>query len=231
MTGMTTTTQSSNGRKPIRILLADDHQIVRQGLRSMLEHNPDIMVVGEAADGRAVLDVAEQLKPDVVVMDIGMPQLNGVDATRQLIAKLPNTHVVALSMHTDRRFIVEIFKAGAKGYVVKDSAFHELAAAVRAVVSKRVYLSPRIAGEVMDNVASETPLDESSAFSRLSGRQREVLQLIAEGKTTKEIAYQLGLCVKTVETHRARMMESLNLYTVADLTRYAIREGVSGLEP
>jgi DNA-binding NarL/FixJ family response regulator len=227
---ITSSSSTEGGRKQIRIMLADDHQIVRQGLRSMLEHNPDIAVVGEAADGRAVVEMALQLKPDVVVMDIGMPQLNGIDATRQLISQLPHTNVVALSMHTDRRFIVEIFKAGAKGYVVKDSAFHELAAAVRAVVGKRVYLSPRIAGEVMDNVASETPLDESSAFSRLSGRQREVLQLIAEGKTTKEIAYQLGLCVKTVETHRARMMESLNLFTVADLTRYAIREGVSGLE-
>jgi len=227
---MTATVPTTGARKQIRILIADDHQIVRQGLRSMLEHNPDIIVVGEASDGRAVVESALQLKPDVVVMDIGMPQLNGVDATRRLIAELPQVNVVALSMHTDRRFIVEIFKAGAKGYVVKDAAFHELATAIRAVVSKRVYLSPRIAGEVMDNVASDTPLDESSAFSRLSARQREVLQLLAEGRTTKEIAYQLGLCVKTVETHRARMMESLNLYTVADLTRYAIREGVSMLE-
>jgi DNA-binding NarL/FixJ family response regulator len=227
---MNRTATSTATRKPIRIILADDHQIVRQGLRSMLEHNPDIEVVGEAADGRAVLEMAMQLKPDVVVMDIGMPQLNGVDATRKLLEDLPRTHVVALSMHTDRRFIVEIFKAGAKGYVVKDAAFHELASAVRAVVGNRVYLSPRIAGEVMENVVSDKPLDEASAFSRLSSRQREVLQLIAEGKTTKEIAYQLGLCVKTVETHRARMMEALNLFTVADLTRYAIREGVSILE-
>jgi len=227
---MNATSNPSAGRKKIRVLLADDHQIVRQGLRSMWDQSPDIEVVGEASDGRAALEMAKQLHPDIVVMDIGLPQLNGVDATRRLIEELPQVNVVALSMHTDRRFIVEILKAGAKGYVVKDAAFNELTAAVRAVINNRIYLSPRIAGEVMDNVIADRPIEESSVFSKLSGRQREVLQLIAEGRSTKEIAYQLGLCVKTVETHRARMMESLNLFSVADLTRYAIREGVSLLE-
>lgn len=196
----------------------------------MLEHSPDNIVVGEAADGNAVVESALQLKPDVVVMDIGMPRLNGIDATRQLRAELPQTNVVALTMHTDRRFVIEIIKAGAKGYVVKDAAYHELAAAVRAVVNNQLYLSSRIAGEVMRNLASDRPLDESSAFSRLSGRQREVLQLIAEGYNSREIASQIGLSIKTVETHRARMMEALNIYTVAGLTRYAIRESVSMLE-
>ena len=227
---MTTLSAPPESWNRIRVLLADDHEIFRQGLRSMLGHNPDTIVVGEAGNGRSMLEAALQLKPDVVVMDIGMPQLNGVDATRQLMAELPNTNVVALSMHSDRHFVVEIFKAGAKGYVVKDAAFHELATAIRAVVANRTYLSRRIADEVTGDADSDTPFDESSAFSRLSGRQREILQLLAEGHTNKEISLKLGLCVKTVETHRSRLMKTLNIYTIADLTRYAIREGVSVLD-
>jgi DNA-binding NarL/FixJ family response regulator len=227
---MTETIPSTETGRQIRLLLGDDHEIFRQGLRGMLEHNPNMVVVGEAADGRAVVEAALQLKPDVVVMDIGMPNLNGVDATRQVTTQLPQTSVVALSMHTDQRFVVEIFKAGAKGYVVKDSAFHELAAAIRAVISNRVYLSPRISGEVLGEIVADAQLDKPSAFSQLSLRQREVLQLIAEGHTSKEIAFKLDLCIKTVETHRSRLMATLDLYTVADLTRYAIREGVTMLD-
>jgi DNA-binding NarL/FixJ family response regulator len=226
---MTSAPTATSGNQ-IRILLADDHQIVRQGLKSMLEANRDLAVVGEAADGRSVLRMAESVKPDVVVMDIGMPELNGVDATRQLMADRPQTKVVALSMHTDRRFVVEILRAGAKGYVVKDAAFNELAAAIRAVMSNRVYLSPRLAGSVVDSLVSDKPSDGQSAFTRLSARQRQVLQLIAEGRSTKEIAFDLGLSVKTVETHRARIMDALKIFTVAELTRYAILEGLSNLE-
>jgi DNA-binding NarL/FixJ family response regulator len=227
---MIASNESAEIDNPISLFLADDHEIFRQGLRGLLEHSPGMKVVGEAADGRGALELASQLIPDVVVMDIGMPQLNGVDATWQLIDKLPQTKVVGLSMHTNRRFVVEIFKAGAKGYVVKDAAFQELTVAIREVYNNRVYLSPSIADEVMGDIASDSPINELSPFSHLSRRQREVLQLIAEGNTTKEIASALELCIKTVETHRSRMMEALHIYTVAGLTRYAIREGVSMLD-
>lgn len=224
---MVASTESVEIDNPISLFLADDHEIFRQGLRRMLEHTPGMAVVGEAADGRGVLESAVQLEPAVVVMDIGMPQMNGVDATRQLLDKLPQTKVVGLSMHSNRRFVVEILKAGAKGYVVKDAPFHELTAAIREVHNNRMYLSPTIADEVLGDIASDAPIHELSPFSHLSPRQREVLQLIAEGNTTKEIASSLEVCVKTVETHRARMMDALHIYTVAGLTRYAIREGVS----
>jgi DNA-binding NarL/FixJ family response regulator len=226
---MTASSEYEGTGNPIRVLLADDHEIFRQGLRGLLEHSPGMVVVGEAADGRGALESALQLRPDVVLMDIGMPRLNGVDATRQLIDKLPQTKVVGLSMHTDRRFVVEIFKAGAKGYVVKDAPFHELAAAIQIVFDNRVYLSPCIA-DALEEITSDAPINESLPFSHpLSPRQREVLQLIAEGHSTKEIASALDLGVKTVETHRSRMMDTLHIYTVAGLTRYAIREGMSML--
>jgi RNA polymerase sigma factor (sigma-70 family) len=213
------------------VLIADDHQIVRQGLRSLLDSHPDLSVVGEAADGRAAIEMARQLKPDVVVMDVGMPDLNGIDATRQVSSLANAPQVVALSMHADRRFAGEMLRAGAKAYVLKESAFEELASAIREAMQGKVFLSPRIAGVVVEDYVSKIrdKDEEPNAFSRLSPREREVLQLMAEGRSTKEIARDLGVSVKTVETHRRQLMTKLNLYTVAELTKYAVREGLTAL--
>ena len=227
----------------ISVLIVDDHQIIREGLRSLLEHEADIKVVGDASTGRAAVKLAGELWPDVIVMDVGMPDLNGIDATRQINAAFPSPRVIALSMHADRRFATEMLKAGARGYVLKEAAFEELAAAIRAVMDGKVFLSPRVAGVVVDDyvnafrsssgtsghVAGAGPEDPSSAFSKLSTREREVLQLMAEGRSTKEIARDLGVSVKTVETHRRQLMEKLHLYTVAELTKYAVREGLTAL--
>jgi DNA-binding NarL/FixJ family response regulator len=219
------------------ILLVDDHQILRQGLQSLLNRHPDLKVIGEAGDGRAAVQLARELSPDVVVMDVAMPGLNGIDATRQMVLAHPNTKVIALSMHRDRRFAEEMLRAGAKAYLVKDEAFEELAEAIRTVLSGRVYLSPRVAGGVVENLLKRDGhtgdgdgRSAPSAFVRLSPREREVLQLMAEGRATKEIATDLGVSVKTIETHRRQLMEKLNLYSVAELTKYAVREGLTQLD-
>jgi DNA-binding NarL/FixJ family response regulator len=213
-----------------RILLADDHQIVREGLRSLLQQHQDMEVIGEASDGRTAVAMSEQLEPDVVIMDVGMPDLNGIEATRQIVNREPGAKVVALSMHSDRRFMGEMLKAGAKGYLLKDGAFEELATAIRAVVSNKVYLSPKIADVVVDDFVRRIPGSEPNAFAKLTPREREVLQLMAEGRATKEIASDLKVSIKTVETHRRQIMEKLNIHSVAELTKYAIREGLTSLE-
>jgi DNA-binding NarL/FixJ family response regulator len=214
----------------MRILLADDHQIVREGLRSMLNQHADMEVVAEAADGRRAVELAQELNPDVVVMDVGMPGLNGIEATRQITMKEPDAKIVALSMHSDRRFMGEMLKAGAKGYLLKDGAFEELATAIRSVASDKVYLSPKIADVVVDDYVRHQGQTEPSAFAKLTPREREVLQLMAEGRATKEIAMDLRVSIKTVETHRRQIMEKLNIYSVAELTKYAIREGLTSLD-
>ena len=215
----------------MRILLADDHRIVRQGLRSLLEAEADFTVVAEADNGRAAIDLTDELAPDVVVMDVGMPELNGIEATRRIASRSPRVKVVALSMHSDRRFVAEMLKAGAAGYLLKDGAFEELVGAIRTVAAGRTYLSPRIADVVVEGyLRNNTTPAEPTAYARLSPREREVLQLLAEGKATKEAAAALHLSVKTVETHRRQIMEKLNMYSVAELTKYAIREGLTSLE-
>jgi len=230
----------------MKVLLADDHRIVREGLRSLLEAQDDMQVVGEADNGRLALEMAAEHEPDVVVMDVAMPQLNGIEATRRLMNDQPDTKVVALSMHSDRRYVSEALKAGAAAYLLKDGAFDELVSAIRAVVANKVYLSPRVAGVVVDDYvrrlpgdrsdghgnggASEAGGDFSNAFQKLTAREREVLQLMAEGFATKEIATRLHVSVKTVETHRRQLMEKLQLYSVAEVTKYAIREGLTSLE-
>jgi DNA-binding NarL/FixJ family response regulator len=223
----------------MKVLIADDHRIVREGLRSLLEDQPDLEVVAEADNGRQALEMAAEHEPDVVVMDVAMPQLNGIEATRRLMNDQPNTKVVALSMHSDRRYVAEALKAGAAGYLLKDGAFDELVTAIRAVVANKVYLSPRVAGVVVDDYVRRLPADEggrtsgreeSNAFHKLTVREREVLQLMAEGFATKEIATRLHVSVKTVETHRRQLMEKLQLYSVAEVTKYAIREGLTSLE-
>ena len=214
----------------IRILIADDHKIVRDGLRSLLDKHSGIEVVGEAETGRMAVKLASKLLPDVVVMDIGMPDLNGIEATRQIITDRPGVEVIALSMHSDKRFVRGILKAGASGYLLKDCAFEELARAIQTVLSGRVYLSPQITDVVVDDYKKVTSERDVSALSSLSPREREVLQLLAEGKNTKEIAFDLSLSVKTIETHRQRITEKLDIHTVAELTKFAIREGLTSLE-
>ena len=215
----------------IRVLLADDHQLFRQGLRSMLANDAGIEVIGEAENGRRALELARQLVPDVVVMDISMPDLNGIEATRQIAARAPRTRVLALSVHSDRRFVTGILAAGAAGYLLKDCAFDELCRAIHAVAKKQVYLSPAVAGEVVDAYPRGSEGAASSALRDLTPRQREILQLLAEGRATKQIAAHLHVSVKTADTHRQHIMDKLGLHSVAELTKFAIREGLTSLEP
>jgi len=211
----------------IKILIADDHQIMREGLRTMLEKEHDLLVVGEAEDGRMTHRLARELAPDVIIMDVAMPDLNGIEATRQIVADLPTVKIIALSMHDDRRFVLNMLKAGAAGYMLKDCAFKDLSKAIRMVMANKTYLSDEIAGIVVkDYLASSTP-SGSSAFQLLSPREREVLQLIAEGKTSALIADSLHISVKTVETHRQQIMVKLKIRSIAELTKYAIREGLT----
>lgn len=210
----------------VRILLVDDHDMVRSGLRALLEREPGQTVVGEAANGRAAVELIKELSPDVVVMDLGMPDLNGVDATRQAIAAQSKVKVIGLSANNDDRFAIEMLRAGAVGFVSKVSAYEELLTAIRAVMKNKVYFSPSVVAHVAAGPANGTA-NPRSVFVALSQREREVLQLIAEGRPTKQIATELGVSVKTAETHRRNVMMKLNLESVAELTKYAIREGLT----
>jgi two-component system response regulator NreC len=216
----------------IKILLADDHQIVRHGLRTLLSSEADIEIIGEADNGRTVVKLAQELSPDVVIMDISMPDLNGIEATRQIITLDSQTKVIALSMHSDSLFVLNMFKAGASGYLLKDCALEELVKAVRTVMNRKIYLSPGISDIVIkDFVIGYSPSEtSSSAYSILTAREREVLQLMAEGKTTNQIAENLCVSIKTVEAHRKQMMNKLDIHSVAELTKYAIRQGLTSLE-
>ena len=214
----------------IKVLLADDHKIIRDGLRSLIERHPEMEVVGEAEDGRTTVQLARELEPDVVIMDISMPDLNGIDATHQILADVPGIKVIALSMHSDKRFVVGMFKAGASGYLLKDCAFDELEQAVKTVLADQTYLSPKIATVVIKNYVPQVLTDDTSVFSVMTAREREVLQLLAEGKTTKQIASELFLSVKTIETYRQKIMDRLDIHNLADLIKFAIREGLTSLE-
>ena len=213
----------------IRVLIADDHQIMRDGLCNLLEKEGDLEVVGNADNGRTAVHLAETMSPDIVVMDIGMPDLNGIEATRQIHAQTPDVKVIALSMHADRRFVIGMLRAGATGYLLKDSAFEELTHAIRTVQSGHRYLSPVIADVVIHEYLSQVDEPSSSLSSELTPREREVLQLLAEGHSTKDIADALHVSRKTIETHRAQIMEKLDLHSIAELTKYAIREGLTAL--
>jgi DNA-binding NarL/FixJ family response regulator len=213
----------------VRVLLADDHKIVRDGLRTLLEKHNDISVLEEAEDGREALQLAKKLVPDVVVMDIAMPDLNGIEATRQILSENPGIRIVALSMHSDKRFVSEMLKAGASAYLLKDCAFEELITAIQTIMKGKIYLSPTIAGVVLEDYIRSDRKSEPSVFSQLSDREREVLQLLAEGKSTKEVAAHLKVSIKTVETHRTNIMTKLDIHSVAELTKYAIREGLTTL--
>ena len=213
----------------IRILLADDHKIVREGIKTLLDKQPAFEVIAEAENGRTTVNMVQELSPDVVIMDIAMPDMNGIEATRRIIEKVPTIKVIALSMHSDRRFVGEMLKAGASGYLLKECAFEELTNAIHAVFANRTYLSPEIAESVIQDYAhilSKSKKD-LSVFSILTNREREVLQLLAEGKSTKEIASKLRISVKTVETYRRLIMDKLDIHSTAELTKYAIREGLT----
>ena len=209
--------------KKIGVLLVDDHTVVRQGLRALFKSNQGFDVVGEANNGRNAIELCNLTEPDVVVMDIRMPDLNGIDATRQILSAHPNTKVIALSAQSDHNTAREMIRAGATGFILKDSAFEELIQAIGFITAGKVYISPPLADAVRDAVDST----ETSAFTRLSPREREILQLFSEGKSTKEIALHLKLSVKTVETHRRNVMAKTQASGIAELTRYAIREGIS----
>lgn len=213
-----------------RVLIADDHQMLRESLRSMLESEDDLEVVGEAADGRDAVTMARTLAPDVVVMDIGMADLNGVEATRQIRAENREIKVVALSMYSDRRSVLRMLEAGASGYVLKSAAYDELRRAVRAVRKGKNYLSPDITGEVIEEHVRPPSDPDTSTYATLGPREREVVQLLAEGHSSPRIAQRLHISVRTVETHRRNIMKKLRLHNVAELTKYALREGLTSLD-
>jgi DNA-binding NarL/FixJ family response regulator len=211
----------------LRILLADDHTIVRQGLRKMLEERPDWEVVAEAGDGREAVRQAELHKPDVAILDVAMPLLNGIEATRQIVKKSPATRVLVLSMHADDAYVIQILQAGATGYLLKDSADVDLIQAVTAVSRGTSFFSPAIARLMLDDYVRQlADKGVTDRYESLSEREREIFQLIAEGKANKEIAAILSISPSTVETHRARIMEKLDLHSAAEIVLYAVRKGV-----
>ena len=210
----------------LKILLVDDHKILRDGLRNMIEKFPNFKVVGEATNGREALDFAQKLNPDVIIMDVAMEGLNGVDATQQIVQQTPETKIIGLSMHSNKRFILGMFKAGAYGYLLKDSDSSELIDAIKTVSHGKKYISQRISGAIVDELISPTRKEENE----LSQREKEILQLIAEGKSSKEIAEILFLSSKTVDSHRKNIMDKLELFTIPDLTKYAIKTGLTSLD-
>ena len=214
----------------IKILLADDHKITRDGLKALLENQKNMIVIGEAENGRQAVRLALELAPNIVVMDINMPELNGIEATRQIISELPDTKIIALSMYSDKRYVVGMLKAGVSGYLLKNCAFDELVSAISAVVSNQNYMSQKIANTVMKDYANILESSDTSPAAQLTAREREVLQLIAEGLKTKDIADRIHVSVKTVETHRQQIMRKLNAKSVAELTKIALREGLTSLD-
>jgi two-component system, NarL family, response regulator NreC len=208
--------------RKIRILLVDDHRIVRQGIRNILNTRSDIEVVGEAANGQEAIDACQNLSPDVIVMDLAMPVLNGIEATRRIRQIMPRTHILALSMHRDSVYVREILRAGAKGYLLKDASDDDLVSAIHALARGEGYISSAVA----DTVLSDYQRQVTSPIDLLSSREREVLQLIAEGKTNKEVASALNLSIHTVDAHRGRIMDKLNLHSIGEIVRFAIKNGL-----
>lgn len=214
-----------------RLLLADDHELVREGLRSLIDEHDNLQVVAEASNGQETVALAASSGAHVVVMDVAMPDLNGIEATRQILRDQPHTKIVALSGHKDKHFVTEMLRAGASAYVLKQHAYDELVRAIEQVLLGNKYLSPDVARGVVDDYIELAPHQaDKAAFVVLTDREREVLQRLAEGMTTKEMADALGVSVKTIETHRRNIMEKLNLHSVAELTKYAIREGVTSVD-
>ena len=216
-------------RLKTKILLADDHKIMRAGLRSILEKQPDMEILGEAQNGLVALQLAKKLRPDLIIMDISMPDLNGIEATSRILAELSGLRVLALSMHSDRGFLIKMLKAGASGYLLKDCASEELIDAVHVIMKNRLYISPAMVDDMVRGYVQMASREDLSAFSVLTTRERDVLQRLAEGKSVKEIAHALNISVKTVETFRHRIEDKLHLNSIAELTKYAIREGLTSL--
>lgn len=215
------------GTEPIRILLADDHNILRDGMRLLLERQPGFAIVAEASDGRETLQLAELHQPDVVVMDIAMPNMNGIEATRRLVEKYPNIGVVILSMHHDESYVIRSLKAGARAYLLKDAVKAELILAIQAVVNGRSFFSPKVSKILQeDYMQALNRKNADDSYDLLTDREREILQLIAEGKTNKEVANTLSLSLYTVDTHRTHILQKLNLHSVPELILYAVRKGI-----
>ena len=212
--------------KNFRLLLADDHALVRAGLRELIQKIPFVEVIGEASNGRQTLELIQAHTPDLVLLDIGMKELNGLEVAERITRDHPGIKTLILSMHANEEYVLRALRAGASGYMLKDSAITELKLAIEAVLSGKTYLSPTISRSVIDSYLHRTGSGKKAALDQLTPRQREVLQLIAEGNSTKEIASSLNLSAKTVETHRAQLMERLNIYDVASLVRFALREGL-----
>jgi DNA-binding NarL/FixJ family response regulator len=213
-----------------KVMLVDDHLVLRNGLRMLLEKEEGLEIVSEADNGRDAVRLAKEFKPDIVIMDIAMPDMNGIDATRRIIAADPDVKTLVLSMHREKHLIFEMFDAGAMGYLLKECAFDEVLNAIRIVLRGEMYLSPKITGAILKDYTERMRGKIEAGHITLTSREREVLQLIAEGKNTKEIAYLLGVSVSTVETFRHLIMKKLKLKTVAELTRYAISEGISFID-
>src|SRR5205809_2352140 len=210
-----------------RIFIADDHEVVRKGLMSLLQAQPDWEVCGEAADGREAVEKAHQLKPDVVILDIGMPSLNGLEATRQILKTNPQARVLILTLHDSDQVVREVLNAGARGFLLKTDAARDLVAAVDALRRDKIYFTPKVAAMVLDGfLRKDGAAPEPPMRSRLTPREREIVQLLAEGKSSKEVAVALGLSVKTAETHRSNIMRKLELHSVSDLVLYAVRNNI-----
>jgi DNA-binding NarL/FixJ family response regulator len=218
----------------MNIALIDDHKIVRQGLRALLEKESDMRIVAEAEDGRQAVQIAKQTRPDIFIMDIALPVMNGIEATRRIKSEFPEIEVLALSMHTDKRYVTELLNAGANGYLLKDCAAEELVMAIRTIMAGETYLSPPIASMIVNGFVRKKNTQHGeqngeNSFVLLSSREREILQLFAEGHSTKVIAFELDISIKTIETHRKQIMSKLKINSIAELTKYAIREGLTSL--
>jgi DNA-binding NarL/FixJ family response regulator len=215
----------------IRIVLADDHRIIREGLRALLERETGFEVVGEASEGVGLVKLALQLRPDVVVTDLAMPGMNGLEAIRRIRDEAPAVQVLCLSVHDEDRMVLAGIDAGAAGYLLKDSSFDELAVAIRKVMLRQIYLSPGLTGIVVEGYRSRaSSITSSSAFSQLTARERQVAQLLSEGHSTAQVAHRLHVSTKTIATHRENILHKLHIGSIAELTRYAIREGLSPLD-
>jgi DNA-binding NarL/FixJ family response regulator len=213
-----------------KILLVDDHQILREGLRSMLSKQPDFEVIGEAENGKQAIEKTEKFQPNVIVMDVSLPDINGIEATKTILATNPSTKIIALSMHSEKRFVMNMLRAGASGYLLKDCAFEELNNAIRFILAENLYISPALGSGIIKDYLKQISHLPEDEVDILTPKEREILKFIASGKSVKEIAYDLNISVKTAETHRQHIMEKLGIYTTAELTQYAIVKGLIVIE-
>ena len=214
----------------IKIILADDHNVLREGLKSLLTQQEDFEVIGEADNGQEAVRLTKKLEPDIVVLDIGMPNMNGIQATEHIVAEVPDAKVLALSMQSNHQFVVKMLQAGASGYMLKDCAYEELISAVRDIIAGKFYLSKDVTGVVINNYINMVQAVDAASLPTLTLRERETLQLIAEGKSTADTAKLLNVSTKTIETHRKNIMDKLDIHNIAELTKYAVREGLTSIE-